>query len=121
MVVHWCPYSRAKAWQSNCYYTGERLHKELVTDVKAVTSNLNEIYIERPNDERVLDFLFRPEIAGKLKKQKQPASYMLLRLAGKELVGTWNGLFVRTEGTNEVKKKEIIRKDIKFFKINLPE
>ena len=25
MVVHWCPYSRAKAWQSNCYYTGERL------------------------------------------------------------------------------------------------
>ena len=26
MVVHWCPYSRAKAWQSNCYYTGERLH-----------------------------------------------------------------------------------------------
>src|SRR5208337_3179308 len=28
MVVHWCPYSRAKAWQSNCYYTGERLHEQ---------------------------------------------------------------------------------------------
>src|SRR5208337_1556762 len=28
MVVHWCPYSRAKAWQSNCYYTGERLQQK---------------------------------------------------------------------------------------------
>src|SRR5208337_4370004 len=32
MVVHWCPYSRAKAWQSNCYYTGERLPPAIVAD-----------------------------------------------------------------------------------------
>src|SRR5208337_5362243 len=32
MVVHWCPYSRAKAWQSNCYYTGERLRRKIMLE-----------------------------------------------------------------------------------------
>src|SRR5208337_5019815 len=33
MVVHWCPYSRAKAWQSNCYYTGERLQLSIGVNI----------------------------------------------------------------------------------------
>src|SRR5208337_155758 len=47
MVVHWCPYSRAKAWQSNCYYTGERLLPKL--PVPLVATRQQVLYF-RPSD-----------------------------------------------------------------------
>src|SRR5208337_4801417 len=47
MVVHWCPYSRAKAWQSNCYYTGERLR-----DSSLISTSVRMVHPQRTSDEK---------------------------------------------------------------------
>jgi hypothetical protein len=76
----------------------------------------DQIRIERPNDGKVLAFLFRPAVAGQLEKRNPPPSFLQLRQEGNRLVGTWNGLQAKTFGTDVVKEINLLATECQFVK-----
>jgi len=110
---------RLEISKDSCRWTEVgRIRGELV---KLETSGLikhtgDEIRIERPNDAKVLAFLFRPVVADQVLRRNPPPSFLLIRQEGKRLIGTWNGLVARTYGTDKVQEIGTIAQKCEFIK-----
>jgi hypothetical protein len=102
--------------KNSCRWIERTSGDQIAVSTAITIEDDKDIRIERPNDAKVLAFLFRPTVAGQVERRNPPPSFLQLRQDGDRLVGTWNGLQARTHGTDEVKETSIISKKCSFKK-----
>jgi hypothetical protein len=96
----------------------ERKGKDELEIACRMTKADGTVRIERPNDEKVLNFLFRPTLAEEILERSPESSYFLLLEDGDKLSGTWNALLAKTYGTPHLKELTRISIECEFVRID---